>query len=676
MTGIYSTYAILLLISSIITLYLTYYSWNKRSNPDAFYFSFLMLAVSIWALTGAFEMTSSLISTKVFWSQISYLGIVFVGPLWILFTLSYTDYGKWLKIPFIGLLMTVPLIILILVLTNEWHGLIWSTITPSSSQPGSLIIYGHGLGFYVNVAYTYFLMFLGILLLIKCLIQSPKLYQKQVLLILVAAVIPYIANIIYISQMSPIQGLDLTPFAFTLTGILVALSIFRFKMLEIIPVAYNNLFSKMNSGAIVIDSLKRVVEINPAAENLLKIEKKVIGTNFEENLKQLNQIFPIIKNGSDVKIEIKINNPTDMWLDLQITPLYKQNYQLLGWLITFRDINPRKIAENSLQRSEKDYRDLVDNALVGIYKADQRGNIIFSNDSIVKMFGYDSKDGFENFNISSLYKNLSDRDIILKKLDKDGKLEEYEVEMVKKDGSILNILASATKNGETISGMTMDITDKKKAQNQIKKSLKVKDMLLKEIHHRVKNNLMVISSLLSLQSRYIKDEASKSIFKDSQNRARSMALIHELLYQSSDLKSINFGTYINKLTNELFSVYITDPNKIKLNMDIDDIMLDINTAIPLGLIVNELVSNSMKHAFPNVKQGKIGVEFKLDDGNYSLIVSDNGVGFSNDYDIQHSDSLGLKIVNSLTEQIEGDIRVEIANGTKFIINFKEEMYRD
>ena len=121
-------------------------------------------------------------------------------------------------------------------------------------------------------------------------------------------------------------------------------------------------------------------------------------------------------------------------------------------------------------------------------------------------------------NISSLYKNLSDRDVILKKLNDEGKLEEYEVEMVKKDGSILNILASATRNGETVSGMTMDITDNKKAQNQIKRSLKVKDMLLKEIHHRVKNNLMVISSLLSLQSRYIKDEASKNIFKDSQNR--------------------------------------------------------------------------------------------------------------------------------------------------------------
>ena len=290
------------------------------------------------------------------------------------------------------------------------------------------------------------------------------------------------------------------------------------------------------------------------------------------------------------------------------------------------------------------------------------------------MFGYNSKEEIEDLNISSLYKNLDDRNIVLENLNNYGKLEEYEVEMVKKNGDILNILASTTKNGETISGMIMDITDKRKAENEIKRSLKVKDMLLKEIHHRVKNNLMVISSLLSLQSSYIKDEASKSVFRDSQNRARSMALIHELLYQSNDLKSINFGSYINKLTNELYSIYVTDSNMIKLDMDIDDVMIDINTAIPLGLIVNELVSNSMKHAFPNNKDGKIDIKLKLSDGNYSMIISDNGVGFPKDYNIQNSNSLGLKIVNSLTEQIDGEIKIEGINGTTFIINFKEENY--
>ena len=216
-------------------------------------------------------------------------------------------------------------------------------------------------------------------------------------------------------------------------------------------------------------------------------------------------------------------------------PLDK-NDQLLGWLITFRDISARKKAESYLKKSEKEYRDLVDNSLVGIYKTDLKGNILFANDALADIFGYDSKLRIlKDLMIQTRYKNLEDREFIIKKLKEEGNIKEYEVEFLKKTGETINILLSATMDGETISGMIMDITEKKKAEEQIKQSLHEKEMLLKEIHHRVKNNLMVISSLLSLQSRYIKDEASKNIFKESQNRARSMALIHELLYKSTIL---------------------------------------------------------------------------------------------------------------------------------------------
>ncbi|MFY9639234.1 MAG: histidine kinase N-terminal 7TM domain-containing protein [Methanobacterium sp.] len=675
MTEIDGIYAIFLLISTIITLYLSFYSWNKRSNPDALYFSFLMLAVSIWTITGSLEMASISISTKILWSQISYLGIVFVGPLWLLFTLSYTDNEKWIKLKFIGPLMVIPVVILFLVATNGWFGLIWPTITPSSSQPGALLIYGHGIGFYIYAIYTYILIFLGILLLIKFLIQSPKVYQKQVFMVLIAALIPFLANAIYIAQISPVKGLDITPFAFTLTGILVAWSIFKFKMLDIIPVAYNNLFDKMSSGALVIDSLKRIVDINKAAEIILGINQSFIGSYIENDLDQLKDIYPLENIKSKIKTEIKIDSPSATWLDLQITPLDKKD-QLLGWLITFIDISARKKAESLLTKSEKDYRDLVNHSLVGIYKTDRNGELLFANNSLANIFGYNSAEDIKGIMITSLYKNLNDRDIILKKLEEKGKLEEYEVEMVTRTGKPVDVLISAKRDGETISGMIMDITENKKSQDLVKKSLLEKEMLLKEIHHRVKNNLMVISSLLSLQSRYIKDEVSKSIFKESQNRARSMALIHELLYRSTDLKRINFGDYIKTLTNELFRMYVTDPDRIKLNINVEDVMLDINTAIPLGLIVNELVSNSMKHAFPNDRKGKIDIEFKLEDGIYSMIVSDNGVGFPKDYDLEVSDSLGLRIVNSLTEQIDGQIELERTNGTRYIIKFKEEIYNE
>ncbi len=209
---------------------------------------------------------------------------------------------------------------------------------------------------------------------------------------------------------------------------------------------------------------------------------------------------------------------------------------------------------------------------------------------------------------------------------------------------------------------------------QVNQLLKDKEMLIKEIHHRVKNNLMVISSLLNLQSRYIKDEEARDIFKDSQNRAKSMALIHERLYRSSDLKKIEFGEYIRSLTNDLFETYVTDKDKIQLKIEIGELDIDINTSIPLGLIINELVSNCLKYAFPGDKTGYIRIKLHRDGENYILEVSDNGVGFPEDLDFQRTESLGMQLVNNLTLQLRGKVELIKSPGTTFTITFPEERY--
>jgi PAS domain S-box-containing protein len=216
-----------------------------------------------------------------------------------------------------------------------------------------------------------------------------------------------------------------------------------------------------------------------------------------------------------------------------------------------------------------------------------------------------------------------------------------------------------------------DITERKKMENRLEKTLEEKDTLMKEIYHRVKNNLMVISSLLSLQSRYIKDKETQDIFKQTQNRAESMALIHEKLYQSTDLKKIDFGDYIKKLSNALYKTYVMDDSQIKLNVDVEDIMLDIDTSIPLGLIFNELVTNSLKHAFPQDKIGEINIKFYSKDDKYILEVKDNGIGFSDDMDYKNTDSLGLRLVTNLTEQIDGVIELNKTSGTSFKIIFTD-----
>ncbi|NMO08268.1 sensor histidine kinase [Methanobacterium subterraneum] len=206
---------------------------------------------------------------------------------------------------------------------------------------------------------------------------------------------------------------------------------------------------------------------------------------------------------------------------------------------------------------------------------------------------------------------------------------------------------------------------------QLTKLNQQKEMLIKEVHHRVKNNLMIISSLLNLQSNYLKDEESKEIFKESQNRAKSMALIHERLYRSADLKNIDFKEYITTLANDLYRTYVKDPSRVALELNIQDVNIDINAAIPLGLILNELITNSMKHAFPNGKDGAVSISFGKNDDEFILKVSDDGIGFPSDLDYTKTNSLGMQLVNSLTNQINGKIELDKDHGTKFTITFKE-----
>jgi len=230
-------------------------------------------------------------------------------------------------------------------------------------------------------------------------------------------------------------------------------------------------------------------------------------------------------------------------------------------------------------------------------------------------------------------------------------------------------------SGSEIIGLTVfciDITERIIAEKKLKKSLEEKEMLLKEIHHRVKNNLMVISSLLNLQSQYINDKQALDIFRESQNRAKSMALIHERLYRSTDHKKIDFGEYIHTLANDLFHTYVTDPNRVKLNMDVEDAMVDINTIVPLGLILNELVTNSMKHGFVGDVEGEIKIRFHQEGDEFTLIVGDTGVGFPKDLDFKNTSTLGLQLVTNLTNQLDGNIELNKENGTEFKITFKEQ----
>ena len=207
-----------------------------------------------------------------------------------------------------------------------------------------------------------------------------------------------------------------------------------------------------------------------------------------------------------------------------------------------------------------------------------------------------------------------------------------------------------------------------------------KVVLLREIHHRVNNNMQIISSLLSLQSNYTRDKEYIDILSESRNRVKSMALIHEKLYQSKDLANIDFADYIKTLISNLYTFYSMSTENISLNIDVKDVVLGIDTAIPCGLVINELLSNSLKHAFPEGRKGEIRITLKKTGDvlkpDYKLTVSDNGVGIPEGVDIRKTESLGLPLIMTLIEhQLMGTIELDRTNGTSFHISFKELEYQ-
>ena len=219
-----------------------------------------------------------------------------------------------------------------------------------------------------------------------------------------------------------------------------------------------------------------------------------------------------------------------------------------------------------------------------------------------------------------------------------------------------------------------DVTEPRRSAAEVERALKEKNTLLKEIHHRVKNNLQIVSSLLGLQERYVEDDnKALDVLRESKNRIFSMSMVHEMLYQSKNIGSIEFSSYIRRLTTNLYYTY-KKPNTPVPVVDAENISLNIDTSIPLGLIISELVSNSLKYAFPDDETGEIVVKLHGYNSEYELIIRDDGVGFPDDLDYKNTSSLGLILVNSLVNQIDGTMELDRSHGTKFIIRFRELNY--
>lgn len=335
----------------------------------------------------------------------------------------------------------------------------------------------------------------------------------------------------------------------------------------------------------------------------------------------------------------------------------------------------KTLSDRKLQESEDRFRTLYNNALVGLFRtriAD--GAPLQINRRYAELAGYASiEECVEHFVASDHYADPEAREKMLGEITRHGQVNNYEAEIIRKDKNHFWISFSARAYPEDgyIEGALIDITDKKNAESKLVSSVKEKEILLREIHHRVKNNMQMIQSLLSLQADKISRADVKQALMDSNNRIKSMALIHETLYRSEDMANLDIKAYFNNVIKHLYRVYHDPEQLITLSIEIDPVALDIDRCVACGLIINELVSNAMKYAFPGMSQGNLWIWFRNEnDNSATLIVTDNGCGLPDDFDVDASDSLGLKIVRILAEgQLKGSLSVVKDNGASFQICF-------
>lgn len=460
------------------------------------------------------------------------------------------------------------------------------------------------------------------------------------------------------------------------------------EMLRLSEEKYRTLIENLNVGVYRAAPGKegRFIDVNHAFAEMLGYEDKeeVVKLKVSDiymNPKDRKKFSEKISLQGFVKNEelhVKRKDGIPIIISDTATPVYDTDGTLLYFDGISEDITERKKMEEALKESEEKYRNLVETSKDSIVIIDVKGNVLFANKATEELTGYPMEEGL-HMNVRQITplrywpKSLA----MLKKAITGEPVPYFESVIRRKDGTLVPVESGGQaifRDGKIagVQVITRDITERKRAEEQMKASLKEKEVLLQEIHHRVKNNMQIIHSLLNLQSRHIEDQKLREVFKDSQNRIKSMALVHEKLYQSEDLARIDFKEYITSLVNSLFRSCRTDIRRITLTIEVEDVALGSDHAVPCGLIINELVSNCVKHAFPGTRRGKITIKLRQRNENeIELLVSDNGVGIPDSIDVTHTESLGLRLVTILAEdQLKGKIRVDRTRGTEVSIIFK------
>ncbi len=407
----------------------------------------------------------------------------------------------------------------------------------------------------------------------------------------------------------------------------------------------------------------------------LFLGKNIYGIQPSEN-KFLSELKTMLLNGENASV-VCINNNS---FDISCTYSHSINGEVSGIIGTAKEISDELHLKEELKIHKGYFSQLFESSPEAIAIIDNEDRILNVNGGFENLFKYTLKE-VKGKSINIIVPDgLSEEASQISRRACFGEIIKSETTRRLKDGSEVNVSVLGypvtLKDGQMgLCWIFSDITNRKKNEKMIKNSLMEKEILLKEVHHRVKNNLQIIGSLLKFQTKYIKDPEAMEIFKESQNRIRSISMIHEKLYQTKDLSRVEFSGYVKTLITQLFIAFGIQPDEISFTVNANNIFLSVDNAIPCGLIINEIVTNSLKYAFPDNRKGHISIDVSYNNTHYTLKIADDGVGMPEGYEIDKPETLGLQLVNTLVFQLDAELRLERNNGTCYTITFSNMNYK-
>lgn len=702
-------YVLPLVFAALLSGLVALSAWGRRPAPGALPLALLMLAAAEWSLGYAFELASPGLAGKLLWAKIEYLGIAAIPLTWIAFALQYSGREHWLTPRTLVALAIVPLATVTLAWTNEAHGLIWR-VTRLSTEPGvPVLALEYGSWFGVHVAYSYLLLLLGTILLLRALLRSPQLYRGQAGALLSAALLPWVVNVIYLAGLNPFPGLDLTPFAFVGSGLILSWGIFRFQLLDVVPVARDAVIESMSDGIIVLDRQNRIVDLNPAAEGIIGAPAShVVGQAAAEFVPGWASFVAEAGALAEAESEIALGEGQfQRFYEPRISPLRDRRGHPAGHLVVLHDRTERKHAEEAIQQARELAERLVHSSVDGVLAFDRDYRYTVWNPAMERISGMSRAEtlGQRAFDVLPFLQESGEARYFAEALAGNTVVAKDRPFVVPATGrqGIFEGHYSPLRNerGEIIGGLAIihDVTERKRAEEErlqllreqaaraaAEEAIGARDLFLSVASHELRTPITALQGYADLLQRYAEREGisqpqlQRGLRAISDQAGRLNRLIESLMdlsrIQSGHLSMERLPLDLTALVRRVAEAHeaMLEHHTLELNAPEEAVIVEADE-LRLEQVLQNLLGNAIKYSPDG---GRIQINLCRRDERVCLEVSDEGVGIPRDalphlfdpfYRAGTSDTrrigglgLGLAVVKEIVTRHEGTIEVLSTEG--------------